>query len=108
MKQPRARIIMAMLHPAAPDALVRWGFFDAVFGEGMGRIGAGEYLSVPIATKMAADHPELWTEFQAKVNSDPTFAADADARIRWWMSRSNYQPTAASRYPIAEVWTKNW
>jgi hypothetical protein len=107
MNQPRARIIMAMLHPAAPDALIRWGFMDAIF-EGFGRIGAGEYLSVPIATKMAADHPEMWTEFEAKVKSDPAFADDADARVRWWMSRSNYQPTAANRYPIAEVWTKNW
>jgi hypothetical protein len=107
MNQPRARLIMAMLHPAAPDALVRWGFFDAIF-ERMGRIGAGEYLSVPIATKMAADHPELWTEFEAKVKSDPAFAADANERLRWWMSRSNYQPSAVNKYPIAEVWTKNW
>ena len=108
MNQPRARIIMAMLHPEAPDALARYGFFDAVVGEGRGRIGAGEYLSVPIATKMAADHPELWKEFQSKVDTDTTFANDPDARLRWWIERSNYQPSAVGRYPIAEVWTKNW
>ncbi|HEY9138504.1 MAG TPA: M14 family zinc carboxypeptidase [Terriglobus sp.] len=108
MNQPRARIIMAMLHPEAPDALARYGFFDAVFGEGRGRIGAGEYLSVPIATKMATDHPELWKEFQSKVDTDSTFANDPDARLRWWIERSNYQPSAVGRYPIAEVWTKNW
>lgn len=108
MNQPRARIIMAMLHPEAPDALARYGFFDAVVGEGRGRIGAGEYLSVPIATKMATDHPELWKEFQSKVDSDSTFANDPDARLRWWIERSNYQPSAVGRYPIAEVWTKNW
>jgi len=107
MNQPRARIIMAMLHPAAPDALVRWGFFDNIF-ERMGRIGAAEYLSVPIATKEAADHPELWKEFQSKVDSDPTFANDPDARLKWWIERSNYQPSAVNKYPIAEVWTKNW
>lgn len=107
MNQPRARIIMAMLHPQAPDALLRWGFFDAVFGPG-GRIGAAEYLSVPIATKEAADHPELWKEFQSKVDSDPTFANDPDARLKWWIERSNYQPSAVNKYPIAEVWTKNW
>ncbi len=107
MNQERARIIMAMLHPAAPDALARWGFFDAVFA-GMGRIGAGEYLSVPIATKMATDHPEMLKEFDAKVASDPAFAKDADARIRWWMSRSPYQPSMANKYPVVEVWNKNW
>ncbi len=107
MNQPRARIIMAMLHPAAPDALVRWGFMDAIF-ERMGRIGVAEYISVPIATKMAADHPELWAEFSAKVKADPAFAADSDARLKWWTSRSNYQPTAVNKYPIAEVWNKTW
>ncbi|MGI4854780.1 MAG: M14 family zinc carboxypeptidase [Janthinobacterium lividum] len=107
MNQPRARIIMAMLHPAAPDALVRWGFMDAIF-ERTGRIGAAEYLSVPIATKTAADHPELQQQFQDKLKSDPAFAADADARLKWWLSQSNYQPSAVNRYPIAEVWQKTW
>ncbi len=107
MNQPRARIIMAMLHPAAPDALVRWGFMDAIF-ERTGRIGAAEYLSVPIATKMAADHPELWQQFQTQLTTDPAFAADPDARLKWWLSRSNYQPSAVNKYPIAEVWTRTW
>ncbi len=107
MNQPRARIIMAMLHPAAPDALVRWGFMDAIF-ERTGRIGAAEYLSVPIATKMAADHPELWQQFQTQLTTDPAFAADPDARLKWWLSRSNYQPSAVNKYPIAEVWQKTW
>ncbi len=107
MNQPRARIIMAMLHPEAPDALVRWGFMDAIF-ERMGRIGVAEYISVPIATKLATDRPDLWKEFDAKVKSDPAFAADSDARLKWWTARSNYQPTAANKYPIAEVWSKNW
>ena len=107
MNQPRARIIMAMLHPAAPDALVRWGFLDAIF-ERTGRIGAAEYLSVPIATKTAADHPELEQQFQSKLKADPAFASDPDARLKWWLSQSNYQPSAVNRYPIAEVWQKNW
>ncbi len=105
MNQPRARIIMAMLHPAAPDALVRWGFFDAVF-ERMGRIGASEYLSVPIATRMALDNPALYQQFQAKLAADPTFANDPKARLDWWITQSNYQPTTINRYPIAEVWQK--
>ena len=105
LNQPRARIIMAMLHPAAPDALIRYGFFDAIFGEGRGRIGAAEYLSVPIATKTAADHPELQQQFRDKLAQDKSFAADPDARLKWWIERSNYQPSAVNKYPIAEVWT---
>jgi murein tripeptide amidase MpaA len=107
LHQDRARLIMALLHPAAPDALIRIGFAASVF-QSMGRIGANPYLSVPIATKVAEDHPELMQEFEAKVKSDAAFAADPQARINWWTSRSNYQPSAVNRYPVLQVWEKNW
>jgi len=107
LHQQRARLIMALLHPAAPDALIRLGFAASIFQQ-MGRIGANPYLSVPIATKVAEDHPEWLQEFKAKVASDPAFAADPQARISWWTSRSNYQPSAVNRYPVLQVWEKNW
>lgn len=107
MKQQRARLIMALLHPAAPDALLRWGFAGSIF-QTMGRIGAGQYLTVPIANKMAAENPALLVEFQQKVSSDPRFAADSQARLDWWITRSNYQPSAVNRYPVVEVWEKSW
>jgi hypothetical protein len=107
LNQQRARLIMALLHPAAPDALIRLGFAGAIF-QGMGRIQAGPYLSVPIANKVAEEHPELLTEFNAKLASDPVFAADSTARLTWWSARSNYQPSAVNRYPVVEVWQKNW
>jgi murein tripeptide amidase MpaA len=107
LNQPRARLIMALLHPAAPDALIRLGFAGSVF-QTMGRVGARPYLTVPIASKMAVDHPEMLAEFEAKLKAEPAFAADAQARLDWWMSRSNYQPSAVNRYPVVEVWEKNW
>ena len=91
MHQQRARLIMALLHPAAPDALIRWGFAGSIF-QTMGRIGAGQYLTVPIANKVAEEHPELMQEFQAKLKDDAAFAADPQARLDWWISRSNYSP----------------
>lgn len=107
LHQSRARLIMALLHPAAPDALIRLGFAAPIFQQ-MGRIGANPYLSVPIATKVAEDHPELMKEFEAKVKADAAFAADPQARISWWSARSNYQPSAVNRYPVLQVWEKNW
>lgn len=107
LNQQRVRLIMAMLHPAAPDALIRYGFANSIFQQ-PGRIGANPYLSVPIANKVAEEHPELMQEFEAKVKSDAAFAADPQARIFWWSSRSNYQPSAANRYPVLQVWKKSW
>ena len=122
MKQSRARLILATLEPQAPDSFARWGLMYQVF-EGGGRGGRGgagrggavpesvmpgEYLSEPIARKTMADSPELAKEFQAKVASDPTFAADRTARLQWWYQHSKYEPSDNGRYPIVRVWQKNW
>jgi hypothetical protein len=137
MKQRRARLILAALEPQAPDSLVRYGLmYSAVesaggrggggrgAGGGGGRGGAGgagrggttvpesvmpgEYLSEPIALKTMVDNPEVAKEFMAKVASDPTFAADRNARVLWLYQHSKYQPSDNGRYPIVRVWEKNW
>jgi hypothetical protein len=101
LKQRRARLIMAMLEPQAPDSLARWGFCNAVFE---GREGVGEYLSEPIARRMMADSPELRKQFEERVAADAAFAGDRRARIEWWMERSGYAAGDAGRYPVVRVW----
>ena len=106
MKQRRARLILSMLEPDAPDSLAKWGFLNAAF-EGRGE-AVGEYLSEPIARRMMADSPELRKQFEAKLASDTQFAADSRARLRWWFDQSKYAPGDGGRYPIVRVWEKNW
>ncbi len=114
MKQRRARLILSMLEPNAPDSIASWGLLDSVFEGGFGggrggRGGAvGEYLSEPIARRMMADQPELRKQFEQKLASDPQFAADPRARLQWWFEQSKYQPEDSGRYPIVRVWEKNW
>jgi hypothetical protein len=112
MKQRRARLILSVLEPQAPDSLARWGLFYAWF-EGLGGPGGrgggfGEYLSEPMARRMMADSPELRAQFEARLASDPPFAADRNARLRWWLERSRYDSGDAGRYPIVRVWEKTW
>ena len=77
LKQRRARLILAMLEPQAPDSLARWGLMNSVFETGFGGGGGvGEYLSEPIARRMMADNPDLRKQFEAKLAADPQFAAD--------------------------------
>jgi len=101
LKQRRARLIMAMLEPQAPDSLARWGFLNAVFE---GREGVGEYLSEPIARRMMADSPELRKQFEERVAADAAFAGDRRARLAWWMERSGYAAGETGRYPVVRVW----
>ena len=110
MKQRRARLILSVLEPQAPDSFARWGLMYPVFesfGGGRGG-GMGEYLSEPVARRMMADSSELRKEFEAKVASDPAFAADRQARLQWWMQHSKYEASDTNRYPIVRVWQKNW
>jgi len=102
MKQRRARLILSMLEPQAPDSLARWGLMNSVFGGGRG--GVGEYLSEPIARRMMADFPDLQKQFEEKLKSDAKFAADANARLQWWYQQSKYEPEDNGRYPILRVW----
>jgi hypothetical protein len=108
MHQRRARLILAMLEPLAPDSLARWGFCDAVLFSGGRGGGEGAYLTEPIARRMMLDHPDLRKQFEEKLASDPAFAADPQARLMWWFQRSDYAPSNAGRYPILRVWQKTW
>ena len=107
LHQQRARLILSMMDPHAPDALIHWGFCNAIF-QSFGRIGAREYLTEPIARKMMSESPELRKQFEAKLAEDPAFAGNAQARLTWWIQRSNYQQPVSNRYPVVEIWTKNW
>lgn len=108
MNQRRARLILSMLEPQAPDSLAAWGLMNPVF-EGGGRgAGVGEYLSEPIARRTMADNPELRKQFEARLAADPQFAADSRARLQWWSQQSKYAPSDAGRYPIVRVWEKTW
>lgn len=131
MKQRSARLILAMLEPAGPDSLAKWGFVDQVLGggragrgggaggPGAGRGGAaaaggggtmpeGPYVIEPLARRMMANQPALQKEFLEKVANDPAFAADPQARLQWWYDRSEYAPEDAGRYPVFRVWEKSW
>jgi murein tripeptide amidase MpaA len=107
LQQRRARLIFSMLEPQAPDSLARWGLMNSVFETGFGG-GVGEYLSEPIARRMMADNPELRKQFEARLASDPQFAADSRARLQWWFQQSKYEPSDTGRYPIVRVWQKSW
>jgi hypothetical protein len=105
MNQRRARLILNLLEPDAPDSFIRWGFLYEVFAGGE---RVGDYLSEPIARRMMAESPELRKQFEAKLASDPAFAANARARLEWWYQQSKYESSDVGRYPILRVWKKSW
>ncbi len=82
--QPRARLVMHLLEPTAPDSLVSWGFFNASFER-------KEYLEAYVleeeARKMLARDPALEAEFERRLRDDPAFAGSPARRLQFFHRR---------------------
>lgn len=97
---PEAKIIMQMLEPQAPDALVGWGFFNTIFEL---REYFEPYMMEPMAQKMIKENPELLEEFNQKLKSDSAFAANPYQRLMFFYQRSPYWDRDKDLYPVARV-----
>jgi hypothetical protein len=98
--QPAARLIAHALEPDGPDALVRWGFFDAA----MTRVEYVEsYVIERIMEEMVQERPQLLAELEARKAADPAFAADPWAIRHWFYERTPYFDDRAGIYPVARV-----
>jgi hypothetical protein len=96
MNQPRARIAAHLLEPEAPDSLVAWGFFNAVFEQ---KEYAEQYALEPIAQRMLDEDPGLRREFE-ELLKDPQFAGNPRARLNFFYRHSRYWDAAMNVYPV--------
>ena len=95
--QPLGDLAMIMLEPQSEDSLFAWGFFNEI----LQRVEYIEgYALAPWADDELAHNPQLRAEFEAKLASDPTFAADPDARLGWFYARSPYVDDRYLLYPV--------
>ncbi|MCO6435568.1 MAG: M14 family metallopeptidase [Phycisphaerae bacterium] len=96
------KVAVHLLEPDAPDSLVAWGFFNAVFEQ---KEYAEGYVLEQLASRMMAESDGLRQEFEQKVRSDKAFAADPHARLYWFYERSPYWDEAMNVYPVGRVAT---
>src|SRR6476661_2598531 len=85
--QPLGRAVLNLLEPEAPDSFAKWGFFNAIFEE---KEYAEHYVLETLAREMMATDPDLKREFEQLVKTDPEFAANPSARLRFFYRRSPY------------------
>jgi hypothetical protein len=97
--QPLARVLVHLLEPDAPDALVRWGLFDATFEQ-------KEYLEGYVIEgeirRMLAGNPKLASEF-AEARKDSAFARDSERIRHWFYERSPYADGRVGLYPVGRI-----
>ena len=97
--QRRAKIVAGLLEPEAPDALVAWGFLDAVFEA---KEYVESYVMEGIARDMLRDDATLRAEFET-AKRDPSFAKDPEKIRQWFYERSRFAETRVGVYPIARI-----
>lgn len=101
MNQRAANVAINLLEPQAPDSLLHWGFLNAIFEQK--EYGEPRVLE-KLAREMMAKDPAVKTEFEKKLQSDPAFAADANARLAFFYERSPwYDVQHVGAYPVLRL-----
>lgn len=95
--QRLSRLVLALLEPQAPDSLAAWGYFNACFEQ---KEQMERYVAEQIAREMLAADPKLREEFERAVASDAKFAADATARLDFFLRRHASWDVRFNLYPI--------
>lgn len=95
--QPNVRLLAHLFEPAAPDSLLRLGYFNMIFEQ---REYAEPRVAETMAAALAAKHPEMKAAFDQKVANDPAFAANPFLRLNWWFMRSDWREQDLGRYPV--------
>jgi murein tripeptide amidase MpaA len=98
--QRLARLVFHLLEPEAPDALIRWGYFNTIFEQ---KEYFEDYIMEPLAQKMLEKDSKLKAEFEARLASDSTFAKSPYQRLHFFYQRSPYWDREKDLYPIARV-----
>ena len=100
LAQVSAKVAINLLEPEAPDSLVRWGFFNATFEA---KEYAENYILEKLAREMLATSPEVRDEFERKLASDQSFAANPRARLEFFYQRSPYWDAQMNLYPVGRI-----
>ena len=94
--QPRARLVMAILEPQAPDSIAAWGGFNNAFER---KEYMEPYVAEAVALEMLGD-PAVRAAFEARLAGDAEFAASPRARLDWFYRRHASWDERHGLYPV--------
>lgn len=97
--QPKARLVMALLEPQAPDALVAWGGFNNYFER---KEYMEDYVAEEVAEEMLKD-PQVKAAFEQRLKDDAAFAANPQARLEFFARRHSSWDSQYRRYPVVRT-----
>jgi hypothetical protein len=95
--QPKARLVMGLLEPQAPDSLLAWGFFNNAFER---KEYMEDYVAEDVAREQLAADPALAAAFKDRLASDPAFAKSPHARLEFFARRHSSWDERLNLYPV--------
>ncbi|HRO28007.1 MAG TPA: peptidase M14, partial [Luteimonas sp.] len=98
--QPKARLVMALLEPQAPDSLLQWGWFNNAFER---KEYMEAYVAEAVAREMLAADPALKAEFERRVREDEAFAGNPSARLEFFHRRHASWDEHYNLYPVLRI-----
>jgi hypothetical protein len=100
--QPKARLVMALLEPQAPDSLLGWGEFNNAFEQ---KEYMEDYVAEDVARDMLANDPTLKAAFERRLATDAAFAKDPQARLDFFRRRHASFDQRFRLYPVLRIAT---
>ncbi|HEX9173166.1 MAG TPA: M14 family metallopeptidase [Telluria sp.] len=100
--QPKARLVMAILEPQAPDSLLAWGAFNNAFER---KEYMEEYVAEDVAREQMAADPAVAAEFKRKLETDDAFAKSPQARLEFFARRHSSWDERFNLYPVMRTHT---
>jgi hypothetical protein len=98
--QAKARLVVALLEPKAPDSMLAWGEFNNAFER---KEYMEDYVAEDVAREMMAADPALAARFKAKLEADPAFAKSADARLEFFAQLHESWDERYRLYPVVRT-----
>lgn len=94
--QPKAKLVMALLEPQAPDSYLAWGFFNNAFER---KEYMEDYVAEEVAEAMLAD-PAVRQEFAQRLQTDQAFADSPQQRLEFFARRHESWDERYQLYPV--------
>jgi len=98
--QARSRLVVALLEPQAPDSLAAWGEFNNAFER---KEYMEDYVAEEVAREMLSADSRLRRAFEQRIQDDPEFAGDAQARLDFFYRRHSAWDERFNLYPVLRV-----
>jgi len=98
--QAKARLVVALLEPQAPDSYAAWGEFNSAFER---KEYMEDYVAEDIGAAMLKNDPAVAAEFNRRLATDPAFAADPAARLDFFARRHASFDERYNLYPVLRV-----